>query len=130
MQAKRVVFGSILKQRVAVHKDGWNVATSRRLHVVTSQRRDVPTSRRWVHIYRSQQAATSRRLNVVTSQRRDVATSRRQRRFYLLIFKSKKGTRIRGIGDQGAYELGHENHNSSDFDLGEEPVICIFLLLG
>ena len=53
-----------------MHKDGWNVATY-------SSRHDVPTSRRWVNIYRSQQAATSRRLNVVTSQRRDVSTSRR-----------------------------------------------------
>ena len=75
-------------------------------------------------------AATSRRPNVATSQRRDVATSRLQREFCLSIIKSKKGTRIGGIGDRGAYELGHENHNSTDFDLGEEPVICIFLLFG
>ena len=34
--AKRAVFGSILEQRMKVHKDGWNVATF--------QRRDVPTS--------------------------------------------------------------------------------------
>ena len=62
----------------------------------------------------------------MTSQRRNVATSQRQRDFYLSIIKSKKGTRIQGIGDQGAYELRHENHNSSDFDLGEEPVILYF----
>ena len=111
---------------------GWQCikmdGTSRHCNVATSPRRDVPTSRRWVNIYRSQQAATSRRLNVVTSQRRDVATSRRQREFCLSIIKSKKGSRIRWIGDRGEYELGHGNHNSSDFDLGEEPVICIFLL--
>ena len=122
MLAKRGAFGSILEQRVAVHKDGWNVATS--------PRRDIPTSRRWVNIYRSQQAETSQRLNVMTSQRRDVATSRRQREFYLSIIKSKKGTRIRGSGDRGGYELGHENHNINNFDLGEEPIICIFLLFG
>ena len=71
MQAKRVAFGRILEQRVQYIKmDG----TSRRCNVTTSPRRDVPTSRRWVNIYRSQQAATSRRLNVATSQRRDVST--------------------------------------------------------
>ena len=31
-----------------------------------------------------------------------------------------------GIGDRGSYELGHENQSSSDIDLDEEPVICIF----
>ena len=35
-----------------------------------------------------------------------------------------------GIGDGGAYVLGHENHNSNDFDLGEEQSFCIFLLFG
>ena len=34
---------------------------SRRSNVATSPRRDVPTSRRWVNQYNSQQAATSRR---------------------------------------------------------------------
>ena len=34
--AKRAVFGSILEQRMKVHKDSWNVGTF--------QRRDVPTS--------------------------------------------------------------------------------------
>ena len=34
--AKRAVLGSILEQRMKVHKDGWNVATF--------HRRDVPTS--------------------------------------------------------------------------------------
>ena len=62
----------------------------------------------------------------MTSQCRDVATSRRQREFCLSIVKSKKGTIIRGSGDRGAYELGHINHNSSDFDLGEELVILYF----
>ena len=33
---KRAIFGSILEHRLAVHKDGWNVATL--------QRRDVPKS--------------------------------------------------------------------------------------
>ena len=36
MHAKRVVFGSILEQRVAVHKGGWNITTL--------QRRDVSAS--------------------------------------------------------------------------------------
>ena len=91
MQAKRVVFGSILEQRVAVHKDGWNVATSQRRDVATSLRRDVPTSRCWVNIYRSQQAATSQRPNVVTSQRRDVSTG-----YAYQSLKSKRGPEFGG----------------------------------
>ena len=39
--AKRAVFGSILEQKMKMHKDGWNVATS--------PRRDIPTLRRWVN---------------------------------------------------------------------------------
>ena len=119
MQAKKEVFGSILEQREAMHKDDWNVVTSQchdvptsRPHVVTSQRRDVGSTY----------------IEVNKQQRRDVSTSRRQREFCLSIIKSKKGTRIREIGDRGTYELGHENHNSSDFDLGEGPSFCIFLL--
>ena len=41
--------------------------TSRRPHVVTSPRRDVPTSRRWVNQYKIQQSATSRRRVVSAS---------------------------------------------------------------
>ena len=93
--------------------------TLRRPNVVTSQRRDVGST-----IYRSQQAATSRRPNVVTSQCRDVATSRRQHELCLSIIKSKK--RDHNSRHQGSYELGHENQSSSDIDLDEEPVICIF----
>ena len=33
---KRAVFGSILEQRMKVHKDGWNVATFQRRYVPTS----------------------------------------------------------------------------------------------
>ena len=57
IDVKRAGFGSVLEHREAVYKDGWNVATSQRRdvptsqrpNVVTSQRRDVPTSRRWVN---------------------------------------------------------------------------------
>ena len=91
-----------------------DVATSRRPHVVTSQRHDVGSTY----------------IEVNKRQRRDVAMSRRQREFCLSIIKSKKGTRIRGIGDRGWYELWHGNQNSSDFDIEEEPIICIFLLIG
>ena len=64
-----------------MHKDDWNVATSKRRDVATPQRRDVPTSRR---------------PNVVTSQRRDVATSRRQCELFLSIIKSKRGPEFEG----------------------------------
>ena len=77
---------------------------------MTSQRRDVGSTY----------------IEVNKRQRRNVSTSRHQREFCLSIIKSKKGTIIRGIGDRGAYELGHGNHNNSDFDLGEEPVILYF----
>ena len=98
IDVKRAGFGSVLEQREAMHKDGWNVATS--------QRHDVGLT-----IYKSQQAATSRRPNVVTSQRRDVPTARRlnvatsQRRDVSATYasqslKAKRGTRIRGIGDR------------------------------
>ena len=87
---------AILEQQEVVHKDGWNVATSqlrdvptsRRPHVVTSQRRDVGSTNIKVN-----------KRQVATSQRRDVATSRRQCEFCLLIIKSKKGCIIGGIGN-------------------------------
>ena len=57
--------------------------TSRRPNVVTSPRRDVPTSRRWVNNIKvnkrqHRDVSTSRRLNVATSQRRDVTKSQRR----------------------------------------------------
>ena len=85
-----------------MHKDDWNVATS--------QRRDSPMSRR---------------PNVAKSQRRNVSAG------YSSQSLKAKGDQIsRGIGDQGTYELGHGNQDSSDIDLKEEPVICIFFHFG
>ena len=66
--------------------------TSRRPHVVTSPRRDVPTSRRWVNYYAGQQAATSRRLNVSASS-------------VFSLFKSEKGENWRY---RETYGLGAE----------------------
>ena len=60
------LLGAFWEQNVEVQRAGRNVGTS--------QRRDVPTSRRWVNKDRSQQAATSRRLNVATLQCHDVST--------------------------------------------------------
>ena len=91
--------------------------TSRRPHIVTSQRRDVG----------------SIKLKVNKWQRRDASTSRRLNEFCLLSLKSKRGAEFEawGIGDQGTYELGHGNQNNSDVNLEEEePVICIFLRFG
>ena len=67
---------------------------SRRSNVATSPRRDVPTSRRWVNQYNSQQ--------VVTSRRRNVATSTRD---FPSIIKSSKDSEFKG--DWEAYEPGH-----------------------
>ena len=77
-----------------MHKDGWNVTTS--------QRRDVPTSRRWVNIYKSQQAATSRRLNVATLQHHDVSAS-----YASQSLKEKGDQNSEGDGRSRTYELGH-----------------------
>ena len=49
--------------------------TSRRPHVVTSQRRDVGSTNIKVNNRQRRNASTSRRLNVATSQRRDVSAS-------------------------------------------------------
>ena len=67
---------------------------SRRSNVATSPRCDVPTSRRWVNQYNSQQAVTSRRGNVATSAQ-DLPS----------IIKSSKGAEFEG--DREAYEPGH-----------------------
>ena len=78
-EVKIADFGSKLEQWKAMHE---SAGASQRSNVATSPRHDVPTSRRWVNQYQSQQAVTSRCLNVTTSQRRDVATSRRQREIF------------------------------------------------
>ena len=67
---------------------------SRRSNIATSPRRDVPTSRRWVNQYNSQQAVMSRRRNVATSAR-DLPS----------IIKSTKGSEFGEMGE--AYEPGH-----------------------
>ena len=55
-EVKRADFGSKLEQWKAMHE---SAGASRHSNVVTSPRRDVPTSRRWVNQYKSQQAAFS-----------------------------------------------------------------------
>ena len=69
-EVKRADFGSKLEQWKAIHE---SAGASRRSNFATSPRRGVPTSRRWVNQYKSQQAETSRRLSVATLQRRDVS---------------------------------------------------------
>ena len=76
--------------------------TSRRHHVVTPQRRDVGSTN----------------LKVNKWQRRDVSAS--------FVFSSLKAKRGAELEASGSYELGHGNQSSSDIDLDEEPVICIF----
>ena len=67
---KGQLFEAILEQQEAVHEGVWNVTTS--------QRRDVPTSRRPHVATLGQLLCKSTSGNVAMSQRRDVATSRRQ----------------------------------------------------
>ena len=64
---EREIFGSILEQRVEVHKAGWNVATS--------QRGDVGSTR----------------IEVNKRQCRDASTPRRQRDFAYPSLKAKRG---------------------------------------
>ena len=100
-------------------------ATSQRSNVATSPRRDVPTSRRWVNQYGSQQPETSRRLNVATLQRRDVSTGSAPHHLKHQWF------RMRGIGRRT--NEGMEFQSSSDTDFEEVPVICTvsnFWILG
>ena len=91
-------------------------ATSRRSSVATSPSRDVPTSRRWVNQYRSQQSKTPRRLNVAMFQRRDVSTRSAPHHLKHQCF------RMEGIGRRT--NKGAEFQSSSDTDFEELPVIC------
>ena len=79
-EVKRADFGSKLEQWKAMHE---SAGALRRSNVATSPRRDVPTSRRWVNQYQSQQAVTSRR----------------QRRICPPSFKSTKGSEFGVSGD-------------------------------
>ena len=78
-------------------------------------RRDVPTSRRWVNQYRSQQSETSQRLNVATLQRRDVSTGSAPHHLKHQWF------RIGGI--RRRTNEGTEFQSSSDTDFEEVPMI-------
>ena len=102
-----LVFGvdaGTLEQKGSCWKQFWSIwrlcmkrsGALRRSNVTTSPRRDVPTSRRWVNQYNSQQAVTSRR--------RDVSTSRRQCE---ICPPSLKALRVQNSRDGEAYERGH-----------------------
>ena len=99
-ELKRVNFGSNLEQWKVKYEGGWSVATF--------QRRDVPTSRRWVNQYNSQQA---------------VSTSRRQREIYPPSLKAPRVENLRG--DRRRTNEGTEFQSSSDTDFEEVPLICI-----
>ena len=81
-EVKIADFGSKLEQWKAMHE---SAGASRRSNVATSLHPDVPTSRRWVNQYKSQQVVTSRRLSVATSQLPS-------------IIKSTKGSEFEDIG--------------------------------
>ena len=73
--------------------------TSRRPHVVTSQRRDVGSTNVQVNKQQRRDVSTSRRLNVAMLQRRDVNASS--------AFSSLKANGGADLGDREAYERGH-----------------------
>ena len=84
--------------------------TSRRSNVVTSQRRDVGSTK----------------IEVNKRQRRDISTSRRQHKFYLSIIKSKK--RDQNSGHRDTYGLGHGKQRAAKEISEEDSSFCIFLL--
>ena len=81
--------------------------TSRRPHVVMSQRRDVGSTNIKVNKRQRRDVSTSRRLNIATSQRRDVSAS-----FVFSTLKEKKG--VHNFRYQELYERGRKNQSSSD----------------
>ena len=81
-QVERAVIRSILGSREQKCKE--LAGTSRRPNVMTSQRRNVGSTK----------------IEVNKRQRRDVETSRRQRDFCLSIIKRKKGPEFSGIKDR------------------------------
>ena len=83
-EVKRADFGRKLEQWKAMHE---SAGVSRRSNVATSPRLDVPTLRRWVNQYKSQQVVTSRCLSVATLAR-DLPS----------IIKSTKGSEFEDIG--------------------------------
>ena len=84
--------------------------TSRRPHVVKSQRHDVGST---------MQKSTIR--NVVTFQRRDISTSRHQHGICTSSFQARM---VRNAGYREAYERGHGILEQSDANFEEVPVIC------
>ena len=82
--------------------------TSQRPNIVTSQRRDVGSTK----------------IEVNKRQRRDVPTSRRQHDFCLSIIKRKKGTIFEMREDR--MKEGTKTRNSSDLDPEEKTDFCIF----
>ena len=116
---KEQLLEAILEQQKVVHKDGWNVATS--------QRRDVGSTNIKFNNMQRRDASTSRRLNVATLQRLNVATLQRRDVSASSAFSSLKAKkRVHILRYRGSYEPGHGNQSSSDDDLEEQPVICIF----
>ena len=114
---------AILEHMEAMHEEVWSVVTcqrrdvptSRRPHVVTSQRRDVGSTNTTVN--------KQQRRDVATSQHRDVETSRRQREICPPSLKAAKGLEFGGIGRRT--KEGTEFQSRSDTDFEEVPVICI-----
>ena len=96
--------------------------TSRRPHVVMSQRRDVGSTNIKVNKRQRRDVSTSRRLNISTSQRRDVSAS-----FVFSTLKEKKGCIILGI--RNCTNEGAEIRAAATLSKEGEPMICIFLFL-
>ena len=86
---------AVLEQQEAVHKDGWNVATS--------QRRNVESIYKEVNKRQRRDAPTSRRPNFETLQRRDVSAS--------FSSQSLKGKWERNLGGS---EIGNRTNQGAE----------------
>ena len=106
--AKRAAVGSSFWSNGEKSKEV--TVTSRRPNVVTSPRRDAPTSRCWVN-----------NAEVNKWKRRDVPTSRRQLEICTSSFKVRMAQKS---GYREAHERGHGIPEQSDTNFEEVPGIC------
>ena len=116
-EVKRANCGSKLEQWRAIQESGCHVATSQRRDVPTSRRSNVATLGQPIQKSTIKNVATPQRLNVATLQRRDVSS--RSAPHHL----KYEWLRNQGIGRRT--NEGTEFQSRSDTDFEEVPVICI-----
>ena len=136
-EQKEQLLEAVLEQWGPRQGSSCHVATSQRRdvpHVATSQRHDIESTmqkstNRNVVTSQRRDVSTSRRLNVATSQRRDVSTSRRQLEICTLSFKVRMAQKSRGV-------VGRHTNKGTEFQSRvtqtsrECPGFVLFLIVG